>query len=177
MLNKDENKHYIGYHKAAVGVCPDKEQVKYLKKHCDVLHDDLNIAISDMTRGNEVLVVMNEIVLGSGQKIFKAMKRLCALGAGLYSVVDNKLYDCCDLEEIETAINAKDKRKNTVLSERTGTAKGGRPPKLTLDQKKEMYSLHQSGETFDALMGDYDVSRPTVSRIMKRGRKEGWVIA
>jgi hypothetical protein len=176
MLNKDDNKHYIGYHKAVVGVCSERDQIKYLKKHCNIVHDNLKSAIGDMTRGNEVLVVMNEVVLGSGQKIFKTMKQLCALEAGLYSVVDEKLYDCCDLEGIEDAINAKDKRKNVVLSERTGAAQGGRPPLLALDDKKEIYALIKSGKSFAKLRDEYETSNSTLNRIVKRGNKEVWTL-
>mgnify|MGYP003629767234 CR=1 FL=1 len=175
MLNKDENKHYIGYHKAVVGVCSDKDQLKYLSKHCDIVHDSLQDAIDDMSRGNEILVVMNEVVLGSGQKIFKTMKELCALGASLYSVVDEKLYDCCVLDDIDSAIDAKNKRKNTVLSERKGRAKGGRPPLLTLDDKKEIYALIKSGKSFAKLRDDYNTSNSTLNRIVLRGNKELWI--
>lgn len=174
MLKKDENKHYIGFHKPTVGVCSDKDQVEYLNKHCDTVHSDLNAALSDMDRDNECLVVMNEIVLGSAKKILKIMNRLCVRAASLYSVAAEFEYDCCNPLHIERAVNAQDKRKNTLLSERTGRARGGRPPLLDLDAKKEIFALNSSGTTFDTLMGDYDVSRATLSRIMKQGRREQW---
>lgn len=173
MLKKDENKHYIGYHKAAVGVCSDNEQKKYLDKNCDAVHDDLDKIYGDIERGNEVVVVMNEIILGSNKQIFKAMNKLCGLGAELYSVVDDKLYDCCNNNNIEDAMSARDKRKNTLLSERTGSSRGGRPP-MDVDVKKEIFALSKSGSLYSKLMDDYDISRATVGRIVKQGRKEKW---
>jgi len=160
-----ENKFKIGFYKSCPGVMPTAAQHVCLINICDVVHVDLDAALSDMTRGNEILVVVSPAVLGS--KIPEIMGLLCGKNATLYSTISEKEYNPCLTIDVVAARNELSERKSAYLSNRTGKAKGGRPPSLTPTQKQEIRDLVDTGMTRDKIMSRYDRSAATISRVLK----------
>lgn len=161
-----ENKHKIGFNKPCSGVMPSENQHKELEKFGCVVHDDINAVFGDMTRGDEVLVVVSPAVFGD--KIPEIMGRLCGKNATLYSIISEKEYNPCLTKDVVAARNELSERKTAYLSNRTGKAKGGRPPSLTPTQKQEIRDLVDTGMTRDKIMSRYDRSAATISRVLKK---------
>lgn len=159
-----ENKHKIGFIKPCTGVMPSEKQRKELEKFGCTVHDDLQAALDDITRGDEVLVVISPAVLGS--KIPEVMATLCAKQASLYSIVSEKEYNTCDVNDIVSARNELSERKTAYLANRTGKAKGGRPSSLSVAQKQEMRDLIDTGMTRDKIMSRFNCSASTISRVL-----------
>lgn len=159
-----KNKHKIGYIKPCTGVMPSEKQRKELIEFGCVVHDDMQAVFGDMTRGNEVLVVVSPAVLGG--KIPEIMDQLCEKKATLYSIISEKEYNPCLTSDVVAARNELSARKTAYLANRTGKAKGGRPASLNATQKQEIRDLVDTGMTRDKIMSRFNCSASTISRIL-----------
>lgn len=159
-----ENKHKVGFYKPCTGVMPSDKQRKQLEQFGCVTHDVLRNALDDTGRGNEVLCVVSPAVLG--YKIPEIMNMLHERGATLYSLISEREYNCGLVSDVVAARDELQQRKRAYLKDRTGKAKGGRPPCLTKSQKNEIRDLVNSGMTRDKIMGKFGCSAATISRIL-----------
>lgn len=164
-----ENKHKIGFVKSVTGVMNTTKQTKELEAFGCTVHDNLQSALNDITRGDEVLCVVSPAVLG--YKIPEIMNQLCKKKATLYSLISEKEYDGCLVSDVVEARNELSQRKKAYLANRTGKAKGGRPPKLTSEDKQRVRDLANDGKSYDKIEGLFDISASTISRIVNEDLK------